>query len=80
MLGPPFTCPLPNGAGYRTILYRNDEPVFCQTYEESSCPEGYECIQSVGLSTITGNGVCCPRKGNFKIKFPDEKLIVQMEN
>ncbi|VIO90788.1 Kunitz/Bovine pancreatic trypsin inhibitor domain containing protein [Brugia malayi] len=62
MLGPPFTCPLPSGTGYRSILYRNNEPVFCQTLEENNCPEGYECIQSIGLSTAAGNGVCCPRK------------------
>uniref|UniRef100_A0A0R3RLU2 BPTI/Kunitz inhibitor domain-containing protein n=1 Tax=Elaeophora elaphi TaxID=1147741 RepID=A0A0R3RLU2_9BILA len=61
MLGPPFTCPLPNGVGYRSILYQNNEPVFCHTVEDN-CPKGYECIQSIGLTTKTANGVCCPRK------------------
>ncbi|VDM93241.1 unnamed protein product [Litomosoides sigmodontis] len=61
MLGPPFTCPLPNGAGYRTVLYRNNEPVFChsKTFEEINCPDGYECIQSVDFSAETGNETAC---------------------
>ncbi|KAM3724102.1 Kunitz-type protein [Dirofilaria immitis] len=62
MLGPPYTCPLPDGAGYRSILYSNDGPVFCHTSNEDSCPNGYECIQSIGFSDSKQNGVCCPRK------------------
>lgn len=69
MLGPPFTCPLPSGAGYRTILYRNNESVFCQTFGKNNCPDRYECMQSVAHITATENGVCCPRRGNFFFNF-----------
>ncbi|VDK27557.1 unnamed protein product [Gongylonema pulchrum] len=79
MLGPPFTCPLPDGAGYRAVLYKDGEPLFCQTRKKGSCPKGYECIQSIGLSTEKGNGVCCPRRetacGQEVCESPDGWLL-----
>lgn len=62
MLGPPVTCPLPEGAGYRTVLVR-DGSVFCQSKKKHSCPIGYECIKSISLINSQGDGVCCPRRG-----------------
>uniref|UniRef100_A0A915BJR7 BPTI/Kunitz inhibitor domain-containing protein n=1 Tax=Parascaris univalens TaxID=6257 RepID=A0A915BJR7_PARUN len=61
MLGPPVTCPLPEGAGYRTVLVR-DGSVFCQSKKKHSCPFGYECIKSISLINSQGDGVCCPRR------------------
>ncbi|KAL6728244.1 hypothetical protein Aduo_010035 [Ancylostoma duodenale] len=64
-VGPPFTCPLPDGAGYQVVL-RNappdhlaqSVPVLCSS-KTNDCETGYECIQ--GLSAIDGlDGVCCP--------------------
>ncbi|VDM99442.1 unnamed protein product [Thelazia callipaeda] len=63
MLGPPITCPLPFGTGYHSILNLNNTPVFCATVRKESCPKGYECIRSIGLSiSQADNGVCCPRR------------------
>ncbi|KHN81939.1 Uncharacterized protein ZC84.1 [Toxocara canis] len=61
MLGPPVTCPLPEGAGYRTVLNR-EGAVFCHSKLKGSCPDDYECIKSVGLVNPQGDGVCCPRR------------------
>ncbi|ETN71182.1 Kunitz/Bovine pancreatic trypsin inhibitor domain protein [Necator americanus] len=61
-VGPPLTCPLPDGAGYQVVL-RNDllaqrNPVLCSP-STNDCMTGYECIQ--GLAAIGGmDGVCCP--------------------
>ncbi|KJH52900.1 Kunitz/Bovine pancreatic trypsin inhibitor domain protein [Dictyocaulus viviparus] len=64
-VGPPLTCPLPDGAGYQVVL-RNishnhltkGNPVLCSS-KANNCKDGYECIQ--GLSFIgEPDGVCCP--------------------
>ncbi|EYC05574.1 hypothetical protein Y032_0081g1454 [Ancylostoma ceylanicum] len=69
-VGPPFTCPLPDGAGYQVVL-RNappdhlaqSVPVLCSS-KTNDCETGYECIQ--GLSAIDGlDGVCCPDQSKF---------------
>ncbi|RCN39960.1 hypothetical protein ANCCAN_14101 [Ancylostoma caninum] len=75
-VGPPFTCPLPDGAGYQVVL-RNappdhlaqSVPVLCSS-KTNDCETGYECIQ--GLSAIDGlDGVCCPDQSNNNLRPPD---------
>ncbi|PIO66921.1 hypothetical protein TELCIR_11349, partial [Teladorsagia circumcincta] len=63
-VGPPLTCPLPDGAGYQVILRGSSTnnllspPILCSS-KTNDCDTGYECIQ--GLSAA-GNldGACCP--------------------
>lgn len=69
-LGPPLTCPLPDGAGFR-VIYKdpNGASVFCQLKEHDGadklppCPDGYECIHSIGFLSGDWDGVCCPKQG-----------------
>ncbi|XGW21269.1 hypothetical protein V3C99_004319 [Haemonchus contortus] len=63
-VGPPLTCPLPDGAGYQVILRGSSTnnllspPVLCSS-KTNDCETGYECIQ--GLSPVDGlDGACCP--------------------
>ncbi|VDN52402.1 unnamed protein product [Dracunculus medinensis] len=63
MLGPPLTCPLPEGAGFRTI-FNKDSAFLCQSKQKNHCQKGYECIQGIGYSTNQGDGVCCPTREN----------------
>ncbi|VDL79488.1 unnamed protein product [Nippostrongylus brasiliensis] len=64
-VGPPLTCPLPDGAGYQVILRGKrvnqlmmSPPVLCSS-KTNDCDTGYECIQ--GLSSVDGqDGACCP--------------------
>lgn len=73
-VGPPFTCPLPDGAGYQVILRSGPPdqllrsvPVLCSS-KTNDCDTGYECIQ--GLAAIDGlDGVCCPDQSKFFL-FP----------
>ncbi|VDK44745.1 unnamed protein product [Anisakis simplex] len=65
-LGPPVTCPFPEGAGYRSVLDR-PETVFCKSKKKNSCPASYECIKTIGIKNAQGDGVCCPRRGQLCI-------------
>lgn len=69
-LGPPLTCPLPDGAGFRMILKdENEKIIFCNFHTNNStgCPETHECIKSIGTFSDQWNGVCCPKRGkNYK--------------
>ncbi|KAE9412155.1 hypothetical protein Angca_005499, partial [Angiostrongylus cantonensis] len=64
-VGPPLTCPLPDGAGYQVVLRSSSlqhpeasAPVFCSS-KTDDCMTGYECIE--GLSLVgESDGVCCP--------------------
>ena len=63
MIGPPLTCPLPDGAGFRVLLKNeNNTAILCDS-EKKPCPKHYECIQTIGEFSPEFNGVCCPRKG-----------------
>uniref|UniRef100_A0A1I7ZCS2 BPTI/Kunitz inhibitor domain-containing protein n=1 Tax=Steinernema glaseri TaxID=37863 RepID=A0A1I7ZCS2_9BILA len=62
MLGPPVSCPIPEGAGFRMILRNGTTTVFCDSRVVRSCPVGYECIRSIGIVTPEGDGVCCPNQ------------------
>lgn len=70
-LGPPITCPLPEGAGFRMIHKDvNGKVVFCNRYlnnNSTGCPFTHECIKSIGTFSDKWNGVCCPKKGRIKI-------------
>ncbi|GMT21140.1 hypothetical protein PFISCL1PPCAC_12437, partial [Pristionchus fissidentatus] len=61
-IGPPLTCPFPEGAGYK-VVYRDpstSSPLFCDSkHSPGSCPRGYECIRSLGFIGA-GDGICCP--------------------
>ncbi|KAF8357557.1 bli-5 [Pristionchus pacificus] len=61
-IGPPLTCPFPEGAGYK-VVYRNSSsssPVFCDSKQSpQGCPRGYECIRSLGFIG-SSDGICCP--------------------
>src|SRR4051794_8244158 len=61
-LGPPASCPLPEGAGYATIEQDGQNRArFCHTREQSNqCGKGFECIQSAGQFSDNWDGVCCP--------------------
>uniref|UniRef100_A0A914YDZ4 BPTI/Kunitz inhibitor domain-containing protein n=1 Tax=Panagrolaimus superbus TaxID=310955 RepID=A0A914YDZ4_9BILA len=62
MIGPPLTCPLPDGAGFRVLLKDEDNSaIYCDS-EKKPCPKHYECIQTIGQFSSEWNGVCCPRK------------------
>lgn len=75
MLGSPLNCPLPEQAGFRVILKNfENKAVFCRTIAKAladgtavdpSCPDGYECIKSIGTFSNEWNGVCCPKQGLF---------------
>ncbi|KAK0416286.1 hypothetical protein QR680_012398 [Steinernema hermaphroditum] len=62
MLGPPVSCPIPEGTGFKMILKNGTSTVFCDSRVFGSCPDGYECIRSIGLVTPEGDGVCCPNQ------------------
>ena len=65
MIGPPLTCPLPDGAGFRVLLKDEDNSaIYCDS-EKKPCPKHYECIQTIGQFSAEWNGVCCPRTGSF---------------
>ncbi|KAI6235130.1 BPTI/Kunitz inhibitor domain-containing protein [Aphelenchoides besseyi] len=63
-LGPPLTCPLPSGAGYRLILKNeNGTVVFCHSkHNPDVCGVDHECIRAIGTFSADWDGVCCPRK------------------
>lgn len=65
MIGPPLTCPLPDGAGFRVLLKDEDNnAIYCDS-EKKPCPKHYECIQTIGQFSSEWSGVCCPRKGYY---------------
>ncbi|KAI6201709.1 BPTI/Kunitz inhibitor domain-containing protein [Aphelenchoides besseyi] len=63
-LGPPLTCPLPSGAGYRLILKNENGTVaFCHSkHNPDVCGVDHECIRAIGTFSADWDGVCCPRK------------------
>ncbi|MFH4981974.1 hypothetical protein AB6A40_008683 [Gnathostoma spinigerum] len=74
MIGPPVTCPLPDGVGFKVIHPQDGNP-FCDSKKKDSCPDGYECIRSIGFRTSQGDGVCCPTRetacSQEVVKSPD---------
>uniref|UniRef100_A0A7E4WBH1 BPTI/Kunitz inhibitor domain-containing protein n=1 Tax=Panagrellus redivivus TaxID=6233 RepID=A0A7E4WBH1_PANRE len=62
MIGPPLSCPLPDGAGFRVLLKdENSAAIYCDSVKKP-CPKHYECIQIIGQFSPEWNGVCCPRQ------------------
>ena len=60
-IGPPASCPLPEGAGYATLERdQQGRAVFCRTDGRNQCGSGYECIEAAGQFSETWNGLCCP--------------------
>jgi hypothetical protein len=70
-LGPPITCPLPSGTGYRLVLKdSNSSVVFCHTKNSPNiCGDQYECIRTIGVLNAENDGVCCPNSGKVVLKL-----------
>ncbi|VDD88147.1 unnamed protein product [Enterobius vermicularis] len=62
MIGSPFSCPLPEGAGHM-VAQIQDGQTLCNPRKKDTCPKHYECIITVGAISGQANaGVCCPRR------------------